>query len=66
MSCRFIPRIRFTFRLVIIPAPVSSADAVYPRFAGLTMFIPLIVSIAPDTEPVRDWGDGIHAANQRA
>ncbi len=64
MSCRFIPRIQFTFRLVIIP--VSSADAVYPRFAGLTMFIPLIVSIAPDTEPVRDWGDGIHAANQRA
>lgn len=49
LNCRFIPRIRFTFRQVIPPTPVSSADTEYPRFAGPTMFLPLIVSIAPGT-----------------
>lgn len=38
--------------LAVIPGPLSPADTVNPRFTGLTVFFPLIVRLAPHTEPV--------------
>lgn len=38
------------FLLVIIPVPVAMADAVYPRVAGFTVFLPFMMRPAPCTE----------------
>lgn len=54
------------FLVVIIPAPVAMADAVYPRVAGFTVFLPFIMRFTPYTEPVPRCCQRLQFVNHRA
>lgn len=52
--------------LVVTSGPIPPADTVNPCFAGLTVFLPLIVRLAPHTEPVPRCYQRIQFVNHRA
>ncbi len=49
---------------MVMLAPVKSGDAAYPGVAGFTVFFPLVMHLAPHSEPEIRYYQRIQPTNQ--